>query len=153
MQQQQQHRHPIVPQPRGVDVRGVAGNHHFSSPSPSTTPPLPVMSNGDVPTASSHSKSNATPDFDDVLPHVRGGVRYNDEQYLIKLARPAVVTAEPVYANNRPEHYAVSAKFPQPLSDTGAIAKTPRPLGPGLPDTPKASEMLLGAIGTNVLWL
>jgi hypothetical protein len=37
-----------------------------------------------------------------------------------------VVTAEPVYANNRPEHYAVSAKFPQPQADTGAIAKTPR---------------------------
>ncbi len=58
-----------------------------------------------------------------------------------------MVTAEPVYANNRPEHYAVSAKFPQPQADTGAIAKTPRPLGPGLPDTPKASEVLLGAIG------
>ena len=63
------------------------------------------------------------------------------------ISRPAMVTAEPVYANNRPEHYAVSEKFPQPQSDTGAIAKTPRPLGPGLPDTPKATEMLLGAIG------
>jgi hypothetical protein len=61
-----------------------------------------------------------------------------------------VVTAEPVYANNRPEHYAVSAKFPQPQADTGAIAKTPRPLGPGLPDTPKASEVLLGAIGKHL---
>jgi hypothetical protein len=148
---QQQSRLPIVPQPRGADVRGAAGGQHFSSPSPSTTPPLPVMSNGDVPTALSQSKM--TPDFDDVLPHVRGGVRYNDEQYLIKLARPAVVTAEPVYANNRPEHYAVSAKFPQPLSDTGAIAKTPRPLGPGLPDTPKASEVLLGAIGKIIFKL
>ena len=85
-QQQQQHRHaqhmqhhPAVPQPRG----GVAVNHHFSSPSPSTTPPLPVMSNGDVP---SHVK-NSVDNFDDVLPHVRGGVRYNDEQYLVKLAR------------------------------------------------------------------
>ena len=87
---QQQHpnaqRHPLVPQPRGVV------NHHFSSPSPSTTPPLPVMSNGDVPTAShppkndfaSHQMKN---DLDDVLPHVRGGLRYNDEQYLVKLAR------------------------------------------------------------------
>ena len=60
------------------------------------------------------------------------------------------MTAEPVYANNRPEHYAVSAKFPQSQTDTGAIAKTPRPLGPGLPDTPKASEVLLGAIGNII---
>ncbi len=83
--QQQRHSHhkhhnPIVPQPRGVVV-----NHHFSSPSPSTTPPLPVMSNGDVP---SHGNvKNSADNFDDVLPHLRGGVRYNDEQYLVKLAR------------------------------------------------------------------
>lgn len=55
------------------------------------------------------------------------------------------MTAEPVYANNRPEHYAVSAKFPQP--ETGAIAKTPRPLGPSSPDTPRATDLLLGATG------
>ena len=89
-----QQRNPIVPQPRGVAIAG----HHFSSPSPSTTPPLPVMSNGDVPTAShqmnnhfaSHHLKNdfsMKNDLDDVLPHVRGGVRYNDEQYLVKLAR------------------------------------------------------------------
>ena len=55
--------------------------------------------------------TNHTPE-DDVLPHVRGGIRYNDEQYLVKLARPAVVTSEPLYANNHPEHYAVSTKYP-----------------------------------------
>ena len=49
---------------------------------------------------------------DDVLPHVRGGIKYNDEQYLVKLARPAVVTSEPVYANNDPDPYAVSTKYP-----------------------------------------
>ena len=42
------------------------------------------------------------------VPHVRNGVKYNDEQYLVKLARPADVIAEPLYANNKPEHYAVS---------------------------------------------
>ena len=55
--------------------------------------------------------TNHTPE-DDVLPHVRGGIKYNDEQYLVKLARPAVVTSEPLYANNHPEHYAVSTKYP-----------------------------------------
>ena len=49
---------------------------------------------------------------DDVLPHVRGGIKYNDDQYLVKLARPAVVTSEPVYANNDPDPYAVSSKYP-----------------------------------------
>ena len=61
-----------------------------------------------------------------------------------------MVTAEPVYANNRPEHYAVSAKFPMSMMDTGAIAKTPRPLGPGSDTGPMASEFLLGAVGNLV---
>ena len=41
------------------------------------------------------------------VPHVRNGVKYNDDQYLVKLARPADVVAEPLYANNKPDHYAV----------------------------------------------
>ena len=45
---------------------------------------------------------------------------YNDEQYQVKLARPALVKDEPVYANNKPEHYAVSTKYPG-----GAISKIP----------------------------
>ena len=64
---------------------------------------------------------------DDVLPHVRGGLKYNDEQYLVKVARPAIVTSEPVYANNRPEHYAVSTKYPYADDDgrsKGAVRKT-----------------------------
>ena len=65
---------------------------------------------------------------DDVLPHVRGGIKYNDEQYLVKLARPAVVTSEPVYANNHPEHYAVSTKYPFANNDDersrGAVRKS-----------------------------
>merc|ERR1712039_639045 len=44
----------------------------------------------------------------------------NDEQYQVKLARPALVKDEPVYANNKPEHYAVSTKYPG-----GAISKIP----------------------------
>ena len=42
-----------------------------------------------------------------LVPHVRNGVKYNDDQYLVKLARPADVIAEPLYANNKPDHYAV----------------------------------------------
>ncbi len=62
---------PAVPQPRGSASR-------FSS---SSTPPLPVTVNGDVPIG------DVVGNDDDVLPHFRGGLRYNDEQYLVKLAR------------------------------------------------------------------
>lgn len=84
----------------------------------SSTPPLPVMSNGDVP--------DMNPD---VLPG-RRRIVYNDEQYLVKLARPALVKDEPVYANNKPEHYAVSSKYPGDSSSSkyppgGAISKIP----------------------------
>merc|ERR1711874_196332 len=68
------------------------------------TPPLPVMSDGDVPEATCSARK----------------IVYNDEQYQVKLARPALVKDEPVYANNKPEHYAVSAKYPG-----GAISKIP----------------------------
>lgn len=65
---------------------------------------------------------------DDVLPHVRGGIKYNDDQYLVKLARPAIVTSEPLYANNHPEHYAVSTKYPFATGDNqrsrGAVRKS-----------------------------
>ena len=60
------------------------------------TPPLPVMSDGDVPEATCSARK----------------IVYNDEQYQVKLARPALVKDEPVYANNKPEHYAVSTKYP-----------------------------------------
>ncbi len=71
------------------------------------TPPLPVMANGDV------------PDQNDEGAGARKIV-YNDDQYLVKLARPALVKDEPLYANNKPEHYAVSTKYPG-----GAISKVP----------------------------
>ena len=64
---------PAVPQPRGVSLAR-------QLPSPST-PPLPVTSSGDVPT------NDVIGDENDVLPQFRGGLRYNDEQYLVKLAR------------------------------------------------------------------
>ena len=71
--------------------------------------------------------SNPTTE-DDVLPHVKGGIKYNDDQYIIKLARPAVVTSEPLYANNHPEHYAVSTKYPFANSEDersrGAVRKS-----------------------------
>ena len=70
----------------------------------SGTPPLPVL-NGDVPEATNE---------------VPRRIVYNDEQYQVKLARPALVKDEPVYANNKPEHYAVSGKYPG-----GAISKIP----------------------------
>ena len=66
------------------------------------------------------------------MPHVRNGVKYNDEQYLVKLARPADVIAEPLYANNKPEHYAVSnANAAALLQDTeggAAGGRCPSPL-------------------------
>ena len=72
--------------------------------SESGTPPLPSL-NGDVPEATND---------------VPRRIVYNDEQYQVKLARPALVKDEPVYANNKPEHYAVSTKYPG-----GAISKIP----------------------------
>ena len=45
----------------------------------------------------------------------------------MKLARPAVVTSEPLYANNHPEHYAVSTKYPfshDAERQNGAIRKS-----------------------------
>ena len=62
------------------------------------TPPLPVTANGDVPEAVNEASARR--------------IVYNDEQYQVKLARPALVKDEPVYANNKPEHYAVSTKYP-----------------------------------------
>ena len=73
--------------------------------SDSGTPPLPTL-NGDVPEATSNDAPRR--------------IVYNDEQYQVKLARPALVKDEPVYANNKPEHYAVSGKYPG-----GAISKIP----------------------------
>ena len=93
----------------------------------SITPPLPVMSDGDVPTESeaigacsgqgvklpSTSALSSTAPSDISFHDLKGGIRYNDHQYLVKTAVPAtVVDNEPVYANNRPEHYAVSSPYP-----------------------------------------
>ena len=36
---------------------------------------------------------------------------YNDDQYQVKLARPALIKDEPVYANNKPEHYAGNLNY------------------------------------------
>ena len=94
----------------------------------STTPPLPIMPNGDVPTDSeaigawsgqegvklqSTSALTSAGPTDVSFHDLKGGIRYNDHQYLVKTALPAtVVDNEPVYANNRPEHYAVSSPYP-----------------------------------------
>jgi len=101
----------------------------------STTPPLPIMPNGDVPTAgdvigacsgkesvklkSTSALTSAAPT--DVSFHdLKGGIRYNDHQYVVKTAVPAtVVDNEPVYANNRPEHYAVSSPYPAAVIGVG----------------------------------
>merc|ERR1712025_1554133 len=88
-----------------------SNNHHqrfYQNSSTSGTPPLPIMADGDVP-----GMMEAAED----LPRQ---IVYNDEQYQVKLARPALIRDEPVYANNKPEHYAVSAKYPG-----GAISKIP----------------------------
>lgn len=119
---------PTVPQPQGSVNNGL----QHSQPTFSNTnglnnrdtPPLPVLGNGDVLPSDfcvqegdllvdndERISQNRIPE-DDVLPHVRGGIKYNDDQYLVKLARPAVVTSEPVYANNDPDPYAVSSKYP-----------------------------------------
>ena len=75
-----------------------------------------------------HGPSSQHLSEDDVLPHVRGGIKYNDDQYIVKLARPAIVTSEPLYANNHPEHYAVSKKYPFATGDDhrskGAVPKS-----------------------------
>jgi len=93
-----------------------------------STPPLPIMPNGDVPTAGevmgacsregsvklpSPSVLTSAVPTDFSFHDLKGGIRYNDHQYVVKTAVPAtVVDNEPVYANNRPEHYAVSSPYP-----------------------------------------
>ena len=66
----------------------------------SSTPPLLMSSDGDI------FIPGSEPTF------AQGKIDYNDQEYKVKLARPARVKAEPVYANNRPEHYAVSSQYP-----------------------------------------
>lgn len=83
-------------------------------PDPQGTPPLPVLSNGDVlPNMGGHEDETSFHDL-------RGGLKYNDEQYLVKTAMPAVIKAEPLYANNKPEHYAVSKPLSSNLGSDGA---------------------------------
>jgi len=79
------------------------------------TPPLPMMSNGDVPEAVGGAMGGCD---------IPRRIVYNDEQYQVKLARPALVKDEPVYANNKPEHYAVSTKYPGDRQ-VGTISKIP----------------------------
>eukprot|EP00091_Calanus_sinicus_P007653 TRINITY_DN18821_c0_g1_i1.p1 TRINITY_DN18821_c0_g1~~TRINITY_DN18821_c0_g1_i1.p1 ORF type:complete len:230 (+),score=44.72 TRINITY_DN18821_c0_g1_i1:203-892(+) len=58
-----------------------------------------------------------------------GGLQYNDEQYQVKIARPATITEEPVYANNlNGETFArrnYAPKFAQG-NQRGEPSKTPR---------------------------
>ena len=73
-----------------------------------STPPLPVMENGDVPAVPNGAGAEGNKARSQGNKETTFGIRYNDHQYLVKTAVPAVVTSEPLYANNRPEHYAVS---------------------------------------------
>ncbi len=83
----------------------------------SATPTLPTTDDGDVPydedeeLAGAAALPPATAGKDNTFHDICGGIRYNDDQYLVKMARPAMIKAEPVYANGRPEHYAVSNPF------------------------------------------
>ena len=123
-------------QRRKISAQRQMSNESGAAGGGSGTPPLPVLANGDVPYATSevameasavaaaaaaHNLSGARPKVQ--TPQGRGavappkpspGVRYNDHQYLVKTAVPAYVTAEPLYANNQPEHYAVSNPYPSP---------------------------------------
>ena len=92
----------------------------------SSTPPLPILPNLEVTIPSEEAWSGmedvelqsasaqTSQAHSDISFHdLKGGIRYNDHQYMVKTAVPAtVVDNEPVYANNRPEHYAVSKPFP-----------------------------------------
>lgn len=71
------------------------------------TPPLPVTLDGDVPFEEEKS-------FHDL----KGGIHYEDHSYLVKTARPAVVKAEPLYANNQPEHYASAEVAPESFNES-----------------------------------
>jgi hypothetical protein len=103
--QRQQQRAP----PPAEGVYGAISRKPILAQRDSGTPPLPVMANGDVPTATAGATAVVDTSFHDL----RGGIRYNDDQYLVKTAFPAtVVDREPVYANNKPEHYAVSIPYP-----------------------------------------
>jgi len=109
--------------------------------SSSMTTALPIMKNGDAlsdgqPIGACSSQAFAenitvqptSADRTDMSFHdLKGGIRYNDHQYMVKKAVPATVVAhEPVYANNRPEHYAVSGPYPaavglfEPSSTSGS---------------------------------
>lgn len=93
----------------------------------SRTPPLPVLSNGDVPYASSDIPEIARPSQGGVerLLHYERD-RPHPESYQLKMARPARVTPEPLYANNQPEHYAVSSPYPSPDDgELGAVGGGP----------------------------
>ena len=98
-------------------------------PEPEGTPPLPVLANGDVPEASGGGHVREVSFHD-----LRGGIRYNDDQYLVKTARPALIKAEPLYANNKPEHYAVSNPYPSEGAVGGAVGgkEEPSQLSPEL---------------------
>lgn len=57
-----------------------------------------------------------------------GGLQYHDEQYLVKMARPAKITEEPVYANNLGEMTARRdfSNFSQKGVQKGEPSKFPR---------------------------
>ena len=126
--------------PMATKLSSVAQVHR---PEPEGTPPLPVLSNGDVPREVRQEDDASVSHMRDTSFHdLRGGLKYNDEQYLVKLARPAVVTTEPLYANNKPEHYAVS----NPLTERdGAVGGAAGGVGPAIDLSPE----LLGAAGLS----
>ncbi len=139
MQQQQQH---LSQQHHHRHHPGGARERVPRRPEPQSTPPLPVMSNGDVPDPdqSSSSEVAAHHSRETSFHDLNGGIRYNDEQYLVKTATPALITPEPLYANNKPEHYAVANAFPTDEEEQGAV---------GGAVSRKEGEELLGAAGLS----
>lgn len=105
-------------------------------PEPEGTPPLPVLPNGDVPSSAEETSHDLS--FHDL----HGGLRYNDDQYLLKTAMPAVVKAEPLYANNKPDYYAVSKPFPLDEEQVGAV-------GGGARSTLSSSAYFLSIAGIS----
>jgi len=119
--------------------------------SPPSTPPLPVSADGDVPGAPAAIASGVAGGgaggateggHGGAVAHVRdtsfhnlhGGLRYDDDCYQVKPAKPAMVKAEPVYANNVPEHYAVSNPLAAEVDGAGPASGRGR--GGGAEDLP-----------------
>lgn len=128
-------REPLLHQRSSSSSNSSPANTVLRRPEPQNTPPLPVMADGDVP---QHQQQQQQQSFLDL----RGGIRYNDRDYKVKVARPAFVTSEPLYANNQPEHYAVSSPYPVEEELGGACGGV---AGGGV----NGSSELLGAAGLS----